>query len=117
MRRPWGEALRAICARTVPKRNSPLTQIVRGASGELKALSGQSTKLGKLARKLALLRNSLETESWALVVKASVRHTKTRVKKKTRARGAQRNKMRKKDTVRPSDFGQANDHRAGSSRS
>src|SRR5712671_7968911 len=57
-RRPWTGELRANWARTVPKEKSPRTQMTRGDRSEENTASGQSTKLGNVAKKLALLRYS-----------------------------------------------------------
>src|ERR1700744_4405220 len=56
MRRPCGAESRETSARVVPKRKSPSTHATSGELGAGKAPSGQSTKLGKVARKAALLR-------------------------------------------------------------
>src|ERR1700726_3667543 len=63
-RLPCGDALRANSASEVPNEKSPRTQIRKGDCTEVNALSGQSTKLGKVAKKFALLRYSAALDSW-----------------------------------------------------
>src|ERR1700733_7640079 len=72
MRRPCGAASRETSARVVPKRKSPSTQATNGELGAGKAPSGQSTKLGKVARKAALLRLWAGTYSCATARKGEV---------------------------------------------
>src|ERR1700722_20049754 len=81
IRRPCGDASRDTSARVVPKRKSPRTQATRGEFAAEKVPSGQSTKLGNVARKAALLRLCAGTYSCAAAangeenVTASVRRT------------------------------------------
>jgi hypothetical protein len=56
IRRPCGVESRDTSARVVPKRKSPSTQTMSGEFAAEKAPSGQSTKLGNVARKAVLFR-------------------------------------------------------------
>ncbi len=62
---PCGDAPRANSASAVPNEKSPRTQMRKGDCAEGNALSGQSMKLGKVAKKFALLRYSAAVDCWA----------------------------------------------------
>src|SRR5882762_8856205 len=119
-RRPWADELRASWARNVPKEKSPRTQMTRGDCADENTASGQSTKLGNVAKKLALLRYSAAVDCCAQRGSAtharrqatSVKPSATDLPSRVALHAAARTPWDARDTGGPSNGGQVRGHLA-----